>query len=80
MPRKSAIDPAASAIIALTLTLITIWIDPSASDCVSTLPAAGSMNYGSSARYSMAIFGLSRLVTKPIANNLRGPSTASFLT
>ena len=39
VPRKSAIDPAASAIIALTLTLIAIWIDPSASDCVSTLPA-----------------------------------------
>src|ERR1700726_314182 len=38
VPRNSAIEPAASAIPALTLTLITIWIDPSASDCVSTLP------------------------------------------
>ena len=28
----------------------------------------------------MATFGLSRLVNRPIANNLRGPSTASFLT
>src|SRR5438876_5247894 len=78
VPRNSAIEPAASAIMALTLTLIAIWIDPSASDCVSTLPCAGSMNCGNSARYSMAIFGLSRLVTKPIANSLRGPSTASF--
>ncbi len=32
--RNSAIEPAASAINALTLTLIAIWIDPSASDCV----------------------------------------------
>ena len=42
--------------------------------------AAGSMNCGSSARYSIAIFGFNRLVTKPIANNLRGPSTFSVLT
>jgi hypothetical protein len=34
----------------LTPTLMTIWIEPSASDCVSTLPEAGSMNCGSSAR------------------------------
>ena len=38
-PRKSAIEPAASAIIAFTLTLIAIWIEPSAIDCVRTLPA-----------------------------------------
>ena len=53
---------------------------PSTTDWTSTLPAAGSMNCGSSARYSIAIFGLSRFVTKPIANNLRGPSKASVLT
>ena len=80
MARNSAIDPAASAMIALTLTLIAIWIEPSASDCVRTLPSPGSMNCGSSAKYSIAIFGLSRLVKKPIANNLRGPSTLSFFT
>src|SRR6266567_6200486 len=80
VPRNSAIEPAARAIMALTLTLSAIWIDPSASDCVSTLPCAGSMNCGNSARYSIAIFGLSRLVAKPIANSLRGPSTLSFLT
>src|SRR5436309_830830 len=80
VPRKRAIDPAASAIPALTLTLITVWIVPSSSDCVSTLPTVGSMNCGSSARYSIAVFGLSRLVTNPIANNLRGPSTCSFPT
>src|SRR5260370_506152 len=56
VPRNSAIDPAASAIMALTLTLMTIWIEPSASDCVSTLPIAGSMNCGNRARYSIAIF------------------------
>ena len=50
VPRKAAIEPAAIAIIALTKTLIAIWIAPSAIDCVSTLPAAGSMNCGSSAR------------------------------
>ena len=33
------------------------------------------MNCGNSDRYSMAIFGFSRFVTKPIANSLRGPST-----
>jgi len=38
VPRNKAIDPAVSAISALTLTLIAIWINPSASDCVSTLP------------------------------------------
>src|SRR5882672_4778187 len=80
VPRNTAIDPAASAITALMPTLMTVWIVPSTSDCVSTLPTAGSMNCGSSARYSIAILGFSRLVTKPIANNLRGPSTCSFLT
>jgi len=80
VPRNSAIDPAASAMAALTLTLIAIWVKPSASDWVSTLAAAGSMNCGNSARYSIAIFGLSKLVTNPIANNLRGPSTLSFFT
>src|SRR5260370_112004 len=49
-PRNSAIEPAPRAIMALTETLITIWIDPSASACVSTLPAVGSMNCGNSAR------------------------------
>ncbi len=80
MPRNIAIDPAVSAITALTLTLMTVWMVPSTSDWVSTLPTAGSMNCGSSARYSIAILGFSRLVTKPIANNLRGPSTGSFFT
>src|ERR1700731_1428031 len=78
VPRNSATDPAASAIIALTLTLITVWIDPSTSDCVRTLPSPGSMNCGSSARYSIAIFGFRRLVKKPVENNLRGPSALSF--
>src|SRR5712664_1802555 len=36
VPRNNAIDPAVSAINALTPTLIAIWINPSASDCVST--------------------------------------------
>ncbi len=44
VPRNAAIEPAASAIIALTLTLIAIWIEPSASDTVSTLPPVGSRN------------------------------------
>jgi len=38
VPRNNAIDPAASAMAALTLTLIAVWMNPSASDCVSTLP------------------------------------------
>ena len=80
VPRNPVIEPAVSAIIALTLTLMTIWIVPSTIDCISTLPCAGSMNCGSSARYSIAIFGLSRLVTNPIANSLRGPSTGSSRT
>src|SRR6476469_5834363 len=44
VPRTRAIEPAASAIPALTLTLIMVWIEPSVSDCVSTLPTAGSIN------------------------------------
>src|SRR5260221_6697372 len=80
VPRNTAIDPAASAIVALTLTLMAIWIAPSASDCVNTLPTAGSMNYGSGARYNIASLGVRRLVTNPIANSLRGPSTCNFLT
>ena len=74
------IEPAVSAMIALTLTLMTIWIRPSTIDCVSTLPCAGSMNCGSSARYSIAIFGFSKLVTNPIANSLRGLSTGNSRT
>jgi hypothetical protein len=38
VPRNNAIEPAVSAIMAFTLTLMTIWIDPSTSDCASTLP------------------------------------------
>src|ERR1700733_3110899 len=40
--RNAAIEPAIMAMAALTLT--TICVDPSASDCVSTLPACKSMN------------------------------------
>ena len=46
--KKPAIDPAIMAIPALTVTLMRICVDPSASDCKSTLPACKSMNCGSS--------------------------------
>ena len=75
--RKAAIEPAMTAMIALTVTLIVIWTAPSASSCVSTLPRSGSTNCGSSDRYMTATFGLRRLVIRPIVKSLRGPSGAS---
>jgi hypothetical protein len=56
--RNVAIEPAIMAMAALTVTLIMICVDPSASDCESTLPACKSMNWGSNDKYSIAIFGL----------------------
>src|ERR1700722_10160359 len=56
--KNPAIDPAIMAMAALTVTLTTICVDPSASDCRSTLPACKSMNWGSDDKYSIAIFGL----------------------
>ncbi|MCY1246939.1 hypothetical protein D9M72_602170 [compost metagenome] len=48
--RNPAIELAASAIIALTVTLVAIWIEPKIIDCARTLPASGRMNCGSSER------------------------------
>ncbi|MCY1311890.1 hypothetical protein D9M70_622550 [compost metagenome] len=48
--RKAAMPLAASAIIALTVTLVMIWIDPKTSDWPSTLPSSGRMNCGSNER------------------------------
>ncbi|MNC47446.1 hypothetical protein D3C75_965090 [compost metagenome] len=62
------------AISALTETLIAICVDPSTSDCSSTLPCPGSMNCGINDRYMTAILGLSRLVAKPMVNSRRGLS------
>src|ERR1700729_1454156 len=78
--RNAAIEPAIMAIAALTVTLMTICVDPSASDCKSTLPALRSMNCGSNDKYSIAIFGLRRLVRRPIANNRLGLSTGRAFT
>lgn len=69
--RNAAIDPAINAIIALTVTLTAICVNPSAIDCVNTLPCSGIMNCGNSDRYSTAAFGFSRLVSRPIANSRR---------
>ena len=43
---------------------------------MSTLPCSGAMNCGNSDRYITAIFGLRRLVMKPIANSFLGLSGA----
>ena len=45
------------AISALTLTLTRIWVDPSTSDCINTLPCSALMNCGSSvgARHAIHI-------------------------
>ncbi|MNT41905.1 hypothetical protein D3C72_1782890 [compost metagenome] len=68
--------PAIIAITAFTLTLTSSWVEPSTSDCISTLPSlSGCRNCGSSDRYITATLGFSTLVRKPIANSLRGPST-----
>src|ERR1700722_13756733 len=56
--RNAAIEPAIMAMAALTVTLMTICVDPSASDCNSTRPALRSRNCGSNDKYSIAIFGL----------------------
>ncbi|MNY80387.1 hypothetical protein D3C86_2214000 [compost metagenome] len=48
--RKAAMPLAASAIMALTVTLVAIWIEPKTSDWPSTLPSSGRMNCGSNER------------------------------
>jgi len=78
--RKAAIEPAMMATVALMLMLIAICVVPSMNDCISTPPCSGRMNCGSSDRYITAILGFSRLVRKPIANSLPGPSRGSSRT
>lgn len=69
-----------TAINALTVTLMAICVEPSTSDCSSTLPWPGSMNCGISDRYMTAILGLSRLVANPMVNSRRGLSAGSSRT
>ena len=73
--------PAVSAMMPFTVTLTAIWVEPSTTDCINTLPSlSGCRNCGSSDRYITATFGFSRLVRKPIVNSLRGLSCGSSRT
>src|SRR5690606_18554660 len=70
-PRKPAMVPAARTIMALTARLISTCVMPSVNDCSRMLPWPGWMNCGSKDKYRMAILGLSKLVTSPMANSCR---------